>query len=224
MSDGTLPRTDPDTLAFMGAIIASVSHDLSNVLSTIDQVSGLIEDMLVAVERGVKIDPARLEMVQGRLAGQTSRGVNIVRKLNTLGHTTDDRVREEELSTVLVTLLVLMERMASRRRIQVIFDPSQAGHRVVANPVTLYHLMYHALLLVMDSFTDGGEVTIDLFDEEGQTCISLSGEDLTGMKDGKARITLIHQLAEQLGGKAGVDRENPAYLEVTLPRVSDTME
>ncbi|MCB2199711.1 hypothetical protein KQI63_09915 [bacterium] len=224
MSEGPTPHADHDALAFMGAVTASVSHDLSNVLSTIDQVSGLIEDMLIAVERGVAIDPARLEMVQGRLAHQTKRGVTIVRKLNTLGHTTDDPVRQEDLALVFSTLLVLMERMASRRRIQVIFDPEQTGHMVEANPVTLYHLLYHALLLVMDSYSDGGDVTLDLVEEENSTSISIAGHDLASVEGGGDRLAVIHVLADQIGGKAMIDADDPGCLEVVLPRVGGTQE
>ena len=209
-----------DPLAFMGAIIASVSHDLSNVLSTIDQVSGLIEDMLIAVERGVSIDPARLEMVQGRLAGQTKRGVNIVRKLNTLGHTTDELVRQENLVEVIGTLLVLMERMASRRQISISFDPGQPSQMVEVHPVTLYHLLYHSLLLVMDSYGDGGDVSIDLMDEEGMVSISLSGSTLGGIEGGESRIAVIRDLAEQLEGEVKTDPSDPSCLELRLPRLS----
>ena len=47
-------------LAFFGMISAGMSHEMRNVLSIIGEYAGLLDDFLVAAERGAPLDSDKL--------------------------------------------------------------------------------------------------------------------------------------------------------------------
>ena len=204
---------------FMGAVIASVSHDLNNVLSTIDQVAGLIEDMMMASERGIAIDPSRLELVHARLDSQAKRGINTVRRLNTFGHAIDEETRCEQPVMVLQTLLVLMERMASRRQVEIDFDPEQSCPQIETHPLDFYHLLYLALLLAMDSHTDGGMVRVSVEPVEDRVSILIEGKQLKQAPGAGERIQIIHEVAKGLEAEVVLSDKEPDAIELVLPHI-----
>ena len=65
-------RNPADTdLKFFSAITASVTHELNNVLSIINQTGGLLEDLLYGVNQGEDINPDQLEKIAGKISLQT---------------------------------------------------------------------------------------------------------------------------------------------------------
>ena len=69
-------------LAFFGAITASVSHELNNVISIVYQTAGLLNDLLAGAQRGRPISDERLEQIAIRIGEQTERGAAIIKRLN----------------------------------------------------------------------------------------------------------------------------------------------
>jgi len=76
-------------LVFFGTLTASVTHELNNVLSIIDQTRGLLEDLAVGAASGRAIDPARLETIATRIDRQVRKGVEIMSCLNRFAHSLD---------------------------------------------------------------------------------------------------------------------------------------
>ena len=62
MSERGAPRERQDDIAFFGAVTAGLSHELKNVLATINELSGLQDDLQLLARRGRPLDdrlPAR---------------------------------------------------------------------------------------------------------------------------------------------------------------------
>jgi len=105
-------------VAFFGAVAASVTHELNNVLSTIDQAGGLLGDMVARAASGAAIDPHRVETVRERIDRQVKRGVEIVQRFNRFAHSMDDPGGAFEASAVLSNLLGLTGRFADLKRVR----------------------------------------------------------------------------------------------------------
>lgn len=105
-------------LRIFGVVTASVSHELNNVNATIDQIAGLLEDHLAALESGCEVSPERLQSVHERIHRQTRRAAEIIERLNRFAHTTDDPQTRFELHLLLENLVALCLRLAQRRRVE----------------------------------------------------------------------------------------------------------
>ena len=121
MNSGTSNSPDQqelfDNLAFLGEITASVTHELNNVLGTIEQVSGLAEDLAVTDQARQAGLEDRLTDIAERIARQSERGSGLIKRLNRLAHLTDAPVLEFDLAELLENILALCERFANMRKV-----------------------------------------------------------------------------------------------------------
>jgi hypothetical protein len=105
-------------LQFFGIVTASVSHELNNVNSTIEQIAGLLEDHLAGLQSGKEIDPDRLRDVHQRIRRQTRRAAEIIERLNRFAHTADDPRARFELGGLLEILVGICRRLSQQRRVE----------------------------------------------------------------------------------------------------------
>ncbi len=107
-------------LAFSGQITASMTHELNNVLGTIEQVVGLIEDLSATdVVRQAGISDKLLDVV-GRVTKQTDRGTTLIKNLNGFAHLSDNEVAECDLGDLVEQTVVLCARFAKMRKVQLV--------------------------------------------------------------------------------------------------------
>lgn len=121
---------------FMGALIASVSHDLLNVLATIHQSSGLMDDLMGAgVRKGILgigmktefVHQEKFKAILESIGQQVQRGMVLSEALNALGHAPEPEARERcELWAAAGTTLRLSERLARKRRVRFNLGRQQA--------------------------------------------------------------------------------------------------
>ena len=68
MVSGDERRSAEIGLAYVGAMSASISHELKNVLAVIHENAGLLEDLSLRADQGVPLEPERLKTICGRIA------------------------------------------------------------------------------------------------------------------------------------------------------------
>jgi light-regulated signal transduction histidine kinase (bacteriophytochrome) len=96
-------------LQFFGKLSASVSHDLKNVLSTINESAGLLEDFCLMSQKGMAIDLNRIGTVAGKIKGQVNRADLFLTSFNLFAHSVDRTVYPADLGEVVTTLNQLAE-------------------------------------------------------------------------------------------------------------------
>jgi len=129
-------------LAFSGAIIASVTHELNNVHSIIDQTSGLLEDLLAVAGPDRPVLPERLQSITEKIQAQTRRGVGIIKRLNTFAHSVDEPVREFEINQLLENLIELSRRFANLKKAELEVEYLPEPVSLVSNPFLLQQAVY----------------------------------------------------------------------------------
>ncbi len=121
-------------LAFFGAITASVSHELNNVISIIDQSAGLLSDLLIGAKHGKSIEDAKLQRIADTIDNQTKRGVGIIKRMNSFAHSADVPEGEFELNGLIENLTALCQRFADMKRVRIKISDSSAKINMFSNP------------------------------------------------------------------------------------------
>jgi hypothetical protein len=182
-------------LEFFGCILASATHQLNNVLSTADQIAGLLGDMLVATDTGHSLDPRKIADIKDRLLVQVQRGTDLVGNLNAFAHCVDRQHGEIELGRLVHQFLSLYKRFASQRRLELSkahFAPDVGSQ---GNPLDIQHALFLFLEVLHPAAPAGGRATIAVKqgDEGGIVEVRGGPEDLT--LDEEAFTSLASRLA-----------------------------
>lgn len=93
----TTPKRE---LQFFGIVTASISHEIKNALAVISESAGLMEDLLLAAERGMPLDESRLKKMVNRIQSHVKRGDGIVRNMNAFAHSVDQQFRQSDISQI----------------------------------------------------------------------------------------------------------------------------
>lgn len=149
-------------LEFFGCILASATHQLNNVLSTADQVVGLLGDILAAAETGHRLDPRKIEDIKDRLLVQVRRGADLVGNLNSFAHSVDRPQGEIDLGRLVHQFLSLYERLAARRRLELNKALFAVDVGFQGNPLDIQHALFLFLEVLHPAARAGGRATIEV--------------------------------------------------------------
>lgn len=137
-------RNPADTdLRFFSAVTASVTHELNNVLSIINQTGGLLEDLLYGVSQGEELKLEQLERIAEKISLQTQRGIDIIKRLNSFAHTCDNPVAEFDVYELTSGIVELSQRFADLCRVKLILNADQSRSvEVNNNPLKIQQVVF----------------------------------------------------------------------------------
>ncbi len=193
---------------FFGRMSASISHEIKNVLAIINENAGLLEDFALMAEKGMPLDPQRLEKVAQSLMKQVQRADVIVRNMNTFAHSVDDFEKSADLNELLSVVVKLALRFADMRRVALDLQPGSSPVALHTSPFLLENLLWCCLDFAMDQAGSGGAVTIELEKTDGGAVVAFAG--LAALAQGGTRpfpSDQDRQLAELLAARIEVDVE-----------------
>ncbi len=138
-------------LTFFGTMTASLSHELKNVLATINEFAGLLEDLSVGGDPAAPPLPAsKVHSISTRVLNQIKRGEALVKRLNRFAHSTDDRNGPIELNPLLGDFCDLGDRFVrlAQATLTRSFPPEE--HLLELDPFALLQVLFQALRLALD--------------------------------------------------------------------------
>ena len=151
-------RNDPE-VAFIGRVTAGVSHELMNVLATIRESSGLIEDLLAMDDTSFPYRE-KLSRTLVTIRGQVKRGMEIGGRLNWFAHSMDDRAMRLEVNELLGQLASLMQRLAGMRKVEVRAEEVEPTVEIEADPIRLQMILAACIEYCLDRTASGGIITL----------------------------------------------------------------
>ncbi len=146
-----LTLTAETGLQFFGKMTASISHEIKNVLTIINENAGLLEDFAHMADRGTPIDPQRLKNMSQAVMKQVRRADIIMKNMNRLAHSIDEPFKTIDLDDMLELLLALSYRIASTRGVAVQPKPIEGPLKLRTSPFFLLNLLWLCLDFAMDA-------------------------------------------------------------------------
>ncbi len=168
-------------LQFYGKMSASLSHEIKNALSVIQEHAGLVEDFTVMAEQGIPINIERVKTLAGKIKGQIDRANGIIKGMNQLAHSMDESVKSVELGEVLTLLVTLSHRFASVRGIILEAKPLPTGVTIRTSLFFLQNLAWLCLDFAM--YGAGKKKTVGLSAEKTELGAKLRFTQLEGLAD-----------------------------------------
>jgi len=158
---------------FFGKLSAAMTHDLKNVLSIINEKTGLLEDFCHMAQQGTTIDMDRIGAVTAQVKGQVERADQIIRCFNRFAHSTDHPVAPMDLGESVATLVQLAQRLLAQMEVVTEVRPSETPVVIVTRPLLAQELIWAGIqwvagcldakqkfAIVVDRSGDGARVLI----------------------------------------------------------------
>jgi len=127
---------------FFGKLSAAMTHDLKNVLSIINEKTGLLEDFCHMAQQGMTIDMDRIGAVTAQVKGQVERADQIIRCFNRFAHSTDHPVAPMDLNESVATLVQLAQRLLAQMEVATEVRPSETPVVIVTRPLLAQELIW----------------------------------------------------------------------------------
>jgi signal transduction histidine kinase len=210
-------RPEPKTsIQFFGAVTASVSHELNNVISIIDQTAGLVEDMIIGEQNGVPISLERLGSAVTTMRKQTERGLDIIRRLNRFAHSSDYPNTDFDLNEIVQNLVHLTQRLASLKRAQLVFSASPEPLVIVSDPFLLQQILFRLIRRVLNTVEREGIIELDVRGAAGQVEVNVTSVHCREQED--LVSDELSRQAEKLGARLEVrSGEEKSTISLVLP-------
>lgn len=197
--------SEREGLAFFGALAASVTHELNNVLSTVDQVSGLLGDLVTGAAAGGAVDPRRLATLRGRIDRQVRRGIEIVQHLNSFAHSLDDPAGPFEAADLLEDLIVLSGRLADLERVRLgrgVWEEWRGN----GDAFLLQQGTFEALRWILAGSAEGDEIQVGLRRDGAVGVVSISGTARIDEHDADEALERLARVMQAMGGEHRIER------------------
>jgi two-component system NtrC family sensor kinase len=222
-------------LAAIGRLGAGVAHEINNPLSIITEKAGLLKDLLTmsatppSRERLVELTDAILQSAE-RCGGITHRLLGFARHMEVRSETI-------ELDRLLKEVLAFLEKEASYRGIQIVFEHAEAPPPIVSDRGQLQQVFLNLINNAFAAVDDGGRIAIDIRQAGADAvAVSIADNGVGIPKEHLDRIfdpffttkkgagtglglSITHGIIEKLGGQIAVESTvgKGTRFTVTLP-------
>jgi C4-dicarboxylate-specific signal transduction histidine kinase len=208
-------------LQFFGKMSATISHEINNALAIINENAGLLQDFILMAEKGMPLDPERLNSLAGKVLQQIRRAEGIIKNMNRFAHSVDESVKSVELGDVVKLMAALSARLASMRGVTVEPKPAEVPVTIITKPFFLQNLIWLCLDFAMGATGAGKAIDIIAVKaENGAQIRFMQVEDLAKEPLDKFPTEREKALLDLLKADLSADVE-VGELVITLPRDID---
>ncbi|MFH1842211.1 MAG: hypothetical protein ABIF77_03315 [bacterium] len=204
---------------FFGIVTASVTHELNNINSTIEQIAGLLGDDLARAANGQPPAPDRLHDIQARLVNQAQRATATIERLNRFAHTTDEPRGHLELRGLLENLVDLCRRLAGLHRVELVCDFPPDELWISCQPFLLQRVVFHCLSRLWLEAPSGEVILLTLERNTREVFISICGPPPPPGAKGAHDALLDDMVAALPGSVRRSTRDGRPTIVIGLPDV-----
>jgi len=211
-------------LQFFGRLNASISHEIKNVLAIINENAGLLEDLTRMSGQDLPVDPARLRSVADKIKQQIQRADGIVKNMNTLAHSIDEKIKQVDPAELLAFMAALCTRLASMKGIA--FEPviAEKPPAIETNLFLLETMLWRCLDFSMSAAGAAKTIKLSAAASGQGIVIHFTGLEEPEDKQGPTFPGEVeHALADALGGKIAFQAEAKKII-LSLPMTIQAAE
>jgi len=192
-------------LAFLGKITASISHELNNVLSIINEYSGLLNDLCCADKNDNPIEAERFQKITNNIAEQIKREQKLIKLLNRFAHRLDTPIIKFNLNELVNDIIKISQRFASLKKVFLEFTPTCEDIFITNNPYRIQFAVFSCIELALNDSRTNDSITTNLDGTETNCILKISFRLKDDNVDQDEILDLISSLVNNIQGKIDYD-------------------
>ena len=155
-------------IAFFGKITAGITHEMKNVLATIKESSGLMEDLILLCSKTPLPYGEKMQRALSTINEQVQRGVELTSRLNRFAHDPEETVKKIDLQDMVEHLIALAQRFARLQNVILKSVTSSPPVLIETRPVQLQMALFGGIECCLNLMATGGRISL---------CPQKQGED-----------------------------------------------
>lgn len=167
---------------FMGRLTAGATHEMQNILATIRESAGLMEDLLAVGGEGFA-HAERFKKGLGVLSEQVERGMALSEQLNYCAHAPEPSPAGAEVNEAMRSLVGLYRRDAARQRVALVLAPGRSGLRTGLRALEAMALVGQALDLALPLLPRNGQLMLSVEEHGGLAVVRLDGPSFEALRE-----------------------------------------
>lgn len=193
-------------LQFFGKMIASISHEIKNVLAVINENAGLLEDFILMEEKGVPLNPEKLKRISTKAKEQVKRADGIIQNMNRFAHSVDETVKTIDVIDTMELMIKLSARFSDMVGVSFTMGSHFDPVKIETNPFLLQNVIWFCLDNIMNLAKNGDTVSIAVENNGCDVLIRFFGiSGLDGMTNCDLPAERETILLKALNGKLQID-------------------
>ena len=207
-------------LAF-SKVTATISHEIKNALSIINENAGLLEDLVSMTPPEDGIAPQRVQKAAATIARQVSRANDIMSSMNKFAHSADNLIARESLHSICTLMITLTQRQAVSKNVEMTLDCA-ADTSVNTYLLPLESVIYLTIRAIIDRSEDGEPLRVHIGNADEKkvsvsftsasisesTLAALSENSLEGMMGLLDASLLLHGDTVVLSFRTDIDKDS----------------
>lgn len=165
-------------LEFFSKITASISHELNNVLSIINEYSGLLDDLVLASEKSKPLDENKIQKIAQNISEQVKRQRDIIKLLNKFAHRVDTPVVKFNLNELINDITRLSQRFVSLKKVSLKISLPDEEIFITSNPFSVQHIIFSCFTLALEDSNPNETISIELQKEKAQVIINITSSPI----------------------------------------------
>ena len=182
----------------MGRLTASATHEMQNILATIRESSGLMEDLLAMSSEGFA-HAERFKRGLTVLSEQVERGMMLTEQLNFCAHAPEESPAGADVNLAVRALVGLSRRHAARGKVNLVLAAGRSGLRTSLRAVEVMELACLALDCSLQCLPMDAQLLLSVEEQGGLAVVRLDSPGFETLR----RNEHCAELSE-LAGKLGV--------------------
>jgi len=156
---------------FFGHINATISHELKNIMATISETSGLINDLIEVAENGKELDLQVIKSSSQAVVEEVQRGFLTIKQMNVFAHSADNLFDEIDLADTVKLIINLSQFLSYASQVE-FCQEEKVQVRVSTCPFLLQNLVYQVLTYAYRILGHKGKLYITLrHEKEGHAIV-----------------------------------------------------
>jgi len=160
MKSQTMDRLRKMQLAFVGKLMAGLSHEFKNHLAIIKELNGLIEDLLLLEEPGQSTTSERYKKIISGINERIAQAAEMCRFLSGFSHRMDQPLASLSVNDVLQEKIYLLRRFARQKQVDLISSFEEDLPVIYNDPSLLQFAIFCIIWPALELMAEGDRILI----------------------------------------------------------------
>jgi C4-dicarboxylate-specific signal transduction histidine kinase len=212
-------------LAFIGKLMASLSHENKNHLAIIKESCGLIEDMLMYEEPGQPADPDRYKKNFSVINERIAQAAEMCNFLSGFSHRMDQPLASISVTDVLQEKIYLFRRFATQKQVDLVASFDENLPAIFNDPSLLQFAIFCIVWPALESMEPGNRILIKVVknSQSVKVIINLEGK-IERTENDSPWEDMLPDVLLMLGAELSrqIDQDGHEEVVVTVSSIEDT--